>query len=251
MTQHTVDVNGRRYELSKTFKERIEQFAEGEYGDNQRFDCWWKVDEGDPVLVIETLGTKVPWDRVDKLEMDMDEPEHELASDGNEMDAGNGMVEIDPDEEDDGARDNVDFGRTHFIVTPQRYEEKPTPVSEEKDKLPLKPEKMGHEPEMMTWIPRHPDIDVTWAAAETLVPVESWIEWNVQEKADQPRPSGDERRDKPDSHDMIESMCNTYGCEMIGESTPSNDIGDDASGQVERKGEEWFDGSVVGDRWRM
>lgn len=244
MTQYTVDVNGRRYELSDEFKESIEQFAEGEYGENKRFECWWKVEDGDPVLVIETLGTKVPWDRVDKLEMDMDEREHELAGDGDEIDAGNGMVEIDPDEEG-GGRDDVDFGRTHFIVTPHRFEEKPTPVSEEKDKLPLKPEKVSERPEMMTWIPRHPDIDVTWAAAETLVPVESWIEWNVQEKADQPRPSGDERRDKPDSHDMIESMCKTHDCELIGETSASD------SGQVERKGEEWYDGEIVGDRWRM
>jgi len=266
MSEYTIDVNGKRYELSNEFKESLERRAELEYEDNPEFSCWWMVatesgewlardhDAGDPVLVIETTGPMVPWDRIDQLEMRMDprsvhEPNSGSSVDDGqedtERDAGNGMAEVKPpeDEPDPTPRD-VDFGRTHFGLTPHRFEEVPHPGGEDPNKVPPKPERLDEEM-MVMWVPRHPDVDVTWSAGEAISPMSNRVEWNVQEKANQPRPS----KNKQNSHDAFESLCRIHDCEKIGEYTPSNDIPESA-GQVERKGEEAYEnGRYGGNNW--
>jgi hypothetical protein len=249
MTEYTIDVNGKRYKLSDKFREAIEERAEREYSGNERFSCWWKNDDGDPTLVIETYGKMVPWDRLDQLEMQM-EPEIELASDDDvvdpdDVDSGNGMAEQKPPDRDPSPRD-VNFGRQHFGLTPHRFEEVPQPGGDDPEKIPPKPKKLD-EPSLVKWIPRHPDVDVRWDAGEAISPMDSWVEWNVQEKAEQPRPI----KDKINSHDAIESLCQIHDCEVVATAEPSNDIDKTVSGSVERKGEDWFEGDVVGDRWNI
>jgi hypothetical protein len=272
MSEYNIDVNGKRFELNDEFKESLERRAEIEYEDNAEFSCWWMVatesgdwlsrddhEAGDPVLVIDTTGPMVPWDRIDQLEMRMDPrsgPESsrdsqpaDVSDEPDETDAGNGMAEMKPPEDEPpepGPRD-VNFGRTHFGLTPHRFEEVPSPGGDDPDKIPAKPERLD-EPSMVMWVPRHPDVDVTWGAGEAMMPMSSRVEWNVQEKADQPRPS----KDKRNSHDAFESLCNIHNCEKIGEYTPSNDIPKEVSGQVERKGEEAYEeGKYGGDNWSV
>jgi len=257
MSEYTIDVNGKRYELSNEFKESLEQRAELEYEKNKQFSCWWMVatesgewldrdhNAGDPVLVIDTVGPMVPWDRLDQLEMEMNPPQHpeemEPIGETEDTDSGNGMAEMKPPEED------VNFGRTHFALTPRRYEEVPSPGGHNPEKIPVKPERVDGEM-MVMWVPQHPAIDVTWSAGEAITQMATRVEWNVQEKADQPRPS----QDKQNSHDAFESLCRIYDCEKIGEYTPSNDIPEGVSGQVERKGEKSYEeGRYGGDNWGM
>jgi len=266
-SKYTLDVNGKRYSLSDEFKESLERRAELEYEENPEFSCWWMVatesgdwlsrdhDAGDPVLVIETTGPMVPWDRIDQLEMRMDprdakpdEPPADVDDDLEEMDSGNGMKEVKPPEDEPSPEPrDVNFGRTHFGLTPHRYEEVPSPGGDDPDKIPPKPERLDEEM-MVMWVPRHPDVDVTWGAGEAIMPMSNRVEWNVQEKANQPRPASDKRN----SHDAFESLCRIHDCEKIGEYTPSNDIPQEVSGQVERKGEEAYEeGRYGGDNWGM
>lgn len=269
MSEYTIDVNGKRYELSNEFKESLERRAELEYEDNPKFSCWWMVatesgewlarddhEAGDPVLVIETTGPMVPWDRIDQLEMSMDPREAPHADSGSsvddgqedtERDAGNGMAEVKPPEDEPNPEPrDVNFGRTHFGLTPHRFEEVPSPGGDDPDKVPPNPDRL-EEPSMVMWVPRHPDVDVTWGAGEAIMSMSNRVEWNVQEKANQPRPS----KDKRNSHDAFESLCRIHDCKKVGEYTPSNDIPKGVSGQVERKGEGWYNGDEVGDRWHI
>lgn len=220
MSEYTIDVNGRRYELSDEFKDAIEKRARLEYEENRMFSCWWKEENGEPILVIETVGKMVPWDDLDQLEMQMGEPQQQQ---------------------------QTPFGRTHFALTPHRFEEIPDPGGEDPTKLPPEPKELDGN-QLIVWVPDHPEVDVTWSAGKAMVPVDSWIEWNIQERANQPRPT----QNKDNSHDAFESLCRIYDCELIGEAAPTNDIPKEQSGSVERKGERSFnEGKFGGDNWSV
>jgi len=220
MTEYTLDVNGKRYELNKEFRESLQRRAEYEYEDNEMFSCWWKVEDNDPILVIETQGKMVPWEQLDHLGADID---------------------------DENSDESI-FGRTHFSFTPRRFEEVPTPEGEDPNKIPPEPEELDNDPKMVMWVPEHPNIEHTWSAGEAIAPMYNWIEWNVQLRADQPKPN----RDKQNSHDSFESLCRMYDCDVVGKYTPSNDIPSGDSGSVQRKGKKQFeDGKYGGDNFTV
>jgi hypothetical protein len=267
MTEYTIDLNGKRYRLSDEFRQSLEERAEIAYEDNPVFECWWSVakrenysddaweqnihEEGDPILTIETEGPMVPWDDLDQLEATMPgelEQGDILFSDEqepDELDSGGDMKSIEPE----SFKSSKDiFGRTHFTLTPHRFEEVPEPGGDDPDKIPPKPREIGDEPEMMIWAPSHPEMEHTWETGEAIVSASSWVEWNVQQRANQTRPS----KKKGNSHDSFESLCRIYDCEVVGEYTPSNDISEGKSGSVERKGEKAFeDGRYGGSNWRV
>jgi len=218
-SQYTVTLNGTSYELNEDVRERIQTRAENEYDENQMFSCWWKVasehdaeesdihSTGDPILVIETEGVMVPWERLDQLELD------EQTTDAfGEMDAGSNDMKT-----TDG--DDREKERAHFGVTPQEFEELPSPEGEDADKVPAKPESFD-EPKMVAFVPKDPDVTHTWGAGKALSPMHNWVEWNVQVRADQPR------SDKDDSHDHWESILSMDGCEAL-EEVEDSDEGDD------------------------
>lgn len=247
---YTLDVNDRRYALTNTFREAIEERARLAYEDNPRFSCWWQVSDGDPILVIETMGTTVPWDRLDQLEVGMEPPDMHVErgdepDEREDIDEGNGMKTVPPeDAEPDESIERIDIGRTHFPITPHRYEEVPTPRSDDPEKLPPKRDEIDGN-ELVKWVPNDPDLTHTWATGEAMTAVDSWVEWNVQLRADQPR------GDSPDSHDSFESLCHLYDCPVVGELTAVQDIPEDA-GSVQRKGKEAFeDGRFNGDNWEI
>lgn len=246
MTEYTIDLNGKRYKLSEDFREAIEERARREYEKNDSFSCWWSIanpenyadeewrenihEKGDPILTIETNGVMVPWDRLDKIEADMGD------------DAGGMLFEnaesVSPEEM---------FGRTHHSITPHDFEKVPEPQATDPEKIPPKPEELGDDPELVMFLPRHPDVEHTWSAGEAIAPMSTWVEWNVQQKANQPRP----RKDKDSSHDAFESLCKIYDCEVVGQYTPTSEIPKE-SGQVERKGEEAYeDGKYGGGHWNV
>lgn len=243
--EYSVTLNGAVYEMSDEWRENIERRAKLEYDGNEQFSCWWKVatdsdaeeseihEVGDPILVIETVGRKVPWDRLDTLEMEEQT-----------TDAFDGVQDADGSEEKD---------RTHFEMTPQEFEEVPSPEGEDIDKVPQKPEELD-ESSLVMWVPDHPDITHTWDTGEAIMPMSNWVEWNVQARADQPRPV----REKEDSHDHFESLAQMYDSEKIREVSADSDSSDSdtaqskgPSGSKKRKGEDWFNGEAVGDRWNV
>jgi hypothetical protein len=266
--QYTVDLNGKRYALNNEARKSIQRRAELEYEENTMFSCWWKVaskeqytdeqwennvhEEGDPVLVIETEGIMVPWENLDKLNVEMQDadPFGGMDSGGSTdaMDSGNGMQTLDPNDKDDNDKEKV-IGRTHFEHSPQSYEEVPSPDGEEGDKIPPKPVEMGDDPLLVKWIPDHPDITHTWSAGEAIIPTGSWVEWNVQARANQPRLS----QDKENSHDHWEALLGHYDCPVVGElglsqepGADSDDTQTDNSKQVEDMG-----GKYGGDNWKI
>jgi hypothetical protein len=270
---YTVTLNGAEYEVNEEARRDIQELAQNSFEENEQFSCWWKVaspdqyadgeweetvhDAGDPVLVIETTGPIVPWDRLDQLEVEMQEvgPEGQLDrqmddadTNPNEKDNGNGLKTIDPDDIDEAEKE---IGRTHFSHTPQSYEEVPSPDGEEPDKIPPKPVELGSEPVFIKWIPNHPDLDHTWATGEAITSMYNRVEWNVQKRADQPMLS----RDKDTSHDHWESMLSMHDCDVVAELSPAQDVpSDDTSNEFPDEDEmdqEFVDGRANGNNWRV
>lgn len=270
--QYTVDLNGKRYSLNEEARERIQTRAKNEYSDNPMFSCWWRVataededdedtvhQEGDPILVIETEGTIVPWEKLDQLELEMQDTsayqEFDTGS-GSDVDEGNGMKTIKPGEVQDGAgaEGGKEKSRTHFGITPQGFQEVPSPDGEDPNKVPPKPVEFD-EPKLVYWIPEHPDIEHSWSAGEALAPMANWVEWNVQQKANQPRLT----KDKADSHDHWESILKMDECSVVAElapkQTPDKSDDDSSSGDsaaVQRQGKDSFEnGRFGGNNWTI
>lgn len=250
--QYTVDLNGKRYSLNEAARASIERRASLEYEQNEAFSCWWKTaskqqytensweenphQQGDPVLVIETVGVMVPWERLDKLNVEMQQadPFGGMDSGGlsDSLDSGNGMQSLDPNDDSDTDTEKV-IGRTHFTHTPQSYEEVPSPDGEEEDKIPPKPVEMGEDPVLVKWIPEHPDITHEWSAGEAIISVDSWVEWNVQARADQPQLSRGNNKDN--SHDHWESLLNYHDCSVVGELGLSQEPGANSNSNTNSK----------------
>lgn len=266
--QYTVDVNGKQYALNEEARRSIQTRAENEYSENPMFSCWWKTASaedaknsdihqvGDPILVIETEGPMVPWEKLDQLELEEQDTSafggvDQGSSDVNE---GGGMKTVKPGEvSDDAGDESREKNRTHFGITPQDFEEVPSPEGEDPDKIPPKPQEFD-EPKMVMWVPEHPDITHSWSAGEAIAPMANWVEWNVQAKADQPRIN----QDKDHSHDHWESLLQSHGCEQVSELAPSQeppkdtDSNDGVSGSAKRKGKDQFeDGKYGGDNWNV
>lgn len=265
--QYTVDLNGKRYAMNEEWRESIQQRARGEYRENTMFSCWWRVataddeadpdtvhQEGDPILVIETEGPMVPWEKLDQLELEMQDTSafDGVDSGSSDVNEGGGMKTIKPGEvQDDNDSEKREKNRTHFGITPQDFQEVPSPEGEDPDKIPPKPQEFD-EPKLVFWIPDHPDIDHTWSAGEAIAPMYNWVEWNVQQKANQPRIN----EDKDNSHDHFESLAKHYDCEKVGELAPKQQPPEPdqsgESGSVKRKGKKSFeDGKYGGSNWNV
>lgn len=236
-SRYTVTLNQTEYSLNEDIRSRIEERAANEYEGNRLFSCWWKVasatdaedsdvhEQGDPILVIETEGTAVPWDKLDQLQVE-DESTESFES-------------LDTGSDDDGEPEEKN--RTHFGVTPSDYEEMPSPDGEEQDNVPEKPESFD-EPKLVVFVPEDPDKDHTWGAGEAIAPMCNWVEWNVQAKADQPR------LDESDCHDHWESLVKMDECDVL-EKNVSQDSTD--SQQDVSVPDKFEDGTRGGDNWRV
>jgi hypothetical protein len=261
--QYTIDVNDSRYQLNEEFRASIQQRAEREFAENEFVSCWWRVadssdgndtdsvhEQGDPILVIETVGPIVPWEKLDQLELEMKDTdsfqEHDTGS-GSDVDEGNGMRTIKPGEVNDSDEER-EIPRTHFGITPNSYEEMPSPDGESEDTVPQEPVEFD-EPTLVKWVPDNPDITHSWETGRAMVSVDSWVEWNVQQRADQPR-----TEEGDDWNNHYESLLQMHDCEKVAELQPNQsppDGNDEPSGSQQRKGKDWFEGNAVGDRWNV
>lgn len=269
---YTLSIKDKVYAMSEEWRESIERRAELAFEENYMFSCWWRVadaddeddpdtvhEQGDPILVIETEGPIVPWEQLDQLEVEEDTSafqEHDTGS-GSDVDEGGGMKTVRPGDVQGGSsEEDQEIGRTHFGVTPRDFEELPSPDGERPDRIPPAPESFD-EPKMVAWIPDHPDIDHSWSTGEAMVPVNNWVEWNVQAKADQPRIV----KDKDNRHEHYEALAEHHDSEVVAKLSPpqnpqnapdSNQDQNPTSGQVERKGKDQFEnGKFGGDNWNI
>lgn len=261
MTEYTITLNGKRYELSDAFRASVERRARLEYEGNPTFDCYWTVarredytdeqwennihKEGDPLLVIDTTGPRVPWERLEQLEIiDAGPPDRQDGGEKNEYDGGGGAATVDRDEIE-RSDEGDPFGKNHFLALPYDYQDVPQPEGDDPNKIPTAPETFD-DPSMVLWVPRDPSIDHTWSVGDAITSVATHFEWNVQKRADQPART----KDKPNSHDTFESLCRICDCEVIGEVAPSDEVPE--SGSVQRKGKKAFeDGKYGGDNWHV
>jgi len=243
MTEYTLSVNEKKYKLTDEFRRSIERHAELKYESNDYMSCWWKKIDGDPVLVIETSGYIVPWEKLDQASFEMVDVS-DTDDDAELIDNGNGVQSIDPDDmpsNDSGA----DEERTHFTVTPRDVDDIPQPDVDDADTIPPEPMEIDGT-ELVKVIPKDPYVDEYWGAGRAITKMDSWVEWNVQARADNPRPHSDDT----DSHDQFESLCRTYDCEVVA-TMQTTGKPDEKAGSVKRKGEDWYEGDVVGDRWNV
>lgn len=264
--QYTVTLNKKEFALNEVARQRIQARAEHEYADNRRFSCWWKVasetdakeseihETGDPILVIETEGIKVPWERLDQLELEdqtNDAFQEFDAGSSSDVNEGGGMKTVKPDDIDTSNDEKREKERTHFGVTPQDFEEVPSPDGEDSDRVPAKPENFD-DPKMVVFIPDNPDVDHSWGAGEALSPMSNWVEWNVQQKANQPRLD----EDTDDSHDHWETLLKNDDCEELGkvETEQSDDIldkVDEGGGSDEDVPDRFTEGTAGGGHWNV
>lgn len=262
-SQYTIDVNNTRYELNEDFRASIQQRAENEFSENEYVSCWWRVadssderdddtvhEAGDPILVIETVGSIVPWDKLDQFELEEQSTdsfqEHDTGS-GSDVDEGNGIRTIKPGEVND-SDDDREIPRTHFSITPNSFEEIPSPDGESEEKIPQEPVEFD-EPTLVKWVPDNPDITHSWETGKAIISVDSWVEWNVQKRADQPRMfEGD------DWNNHYESMLQVHDCQKVTklqQSQSSSDTKREPSGSEKRKSKEWFEGEKTGSNWSI
>lgn len=265
-SKFTVSLNDKVYELNEDIRDSLETRAELAYDENHMFTCWWRVadeedeadsnsvhQEGDPILVIETEGPIVPWERLDQLEMEMQDMSSFQDVDsgsGSDVSEGNGMKTIEPDKvKDDVSNEEQEKSRTHFSVTPRDFEEMPSPDGESPEKIPPKPQDFD-EPKMVMWIPNDPDIEHRWSTGEAIAPMYNWVEWNVQQKANQPRKS----RDKDTCHNQWESLLKSEDCEVVAKLAPAQNPppSDDSKSVSDDDVDQKFkDGIAGGNNWTV
>lgn len=264
---YTLTLNGKEYRLTEEFRQAFVKRASNEYRDNDEFSCWWKINEdGDPILVIETMGTTVPWDRLDQLEMEMTDVKGKDGGPDDDMkdiDEGGGVKTVPPSEVDEDHDHEEEHGgnRTYFGLTPRDFEEVPSPDGEEAGKLPPAPQEMPDHPVMPVWIPEDPEREEVWNTGEAMVPVFSWVEWNLQAKADEPMmahvPQNEDGTGEDvmlnNSHNAFEHLAKQYDCEVIRTMEPKQEPSGDSD-----KPDGWYDNkdlpensNAVGNRWNL
>jgi hypothetical protein len=192
----TVTVNGKTYALNDSFKREIEQIAENEYGDNDFLSYYWRVaddsdddhNEGDALLCIETEGKMVPWDKLSEFEMQMESvgPQFimpdDSTDDSDHSDNGNGTQSIDGDSISASGDDTIDDFKLPMF--PRGYRPIPDADDGRFDTVPPAPKKYDEsEPILLVPIPMDTR-EERWAAGEAMIPVSTYVEWNMQRRAD-------------------------------------------------------------------
>jgi len=231
-TNTTVTVNGKQYALNDSFRAEIEQIAENEYGENEFLSYYWRVaddsddehNEGDALLCIETEGKMVPWDKLSEFEMQMESvgPQFIMpdtnGDDSDHSDNGNGTQSIDGDSTPASGDDTVDDFKLPMF--PRGYRPIPDADDGRFDTVPPAPKKYDEsEPILLVPIPMDTR-EERWAAGEAMIPVSTYVEWNMQRRADTAPAYGTESHGH--SHDKWEAWLENHGCEVIGTVQPKN-----------------------------
>lgn len=251
MERLTVTVNSTTYELSDEFRANIERIAENEYGENEFLDYYWRSagsnEEthayGDPILSIETEGPFIPWEDLSEFEIEEDSPVSRKSGssgspDKTPLDNGNGVASV---PRDNVAPDNEEPDYK-MVIFPERFRPYPDPDDGKLSTFPPKPERYDEDngPTMIIPIPENKRPE-RWAAGESIVPVFTTVEWNLQRRADTVPAYGTYR--DGDSHDKWEDWLRASGSTVV-----SEEQGDDTPSGEERK-QMYDEGGDIGPKY--
>jgi hypothetical protein len=178
------------------------------------------------------MGVMVPWERLDRLKPEtIQEDEPDNSSD-----------------EDDGK------DRTHFRQESVTKELVTDPDGDDEAELPPATQEMPDESVLVKWLPDHPDIEHTWATGEAMIPTHSWVEWNVQQYADQPLVGDSTNPFEETRNDRWENICKRHDCEQVGTTTsiqtPSGSTQDKYKTNQKREIED-IGGKYNGNNWNV
>lgn len=228
---YTLTVDGAEYELTHTFREFVEEAAENSFEGNEYVSTWWKRSDGDPVLVIETAGKRMPYRYID---------------------------ELDPEEMPDGGEDVEE--RLHFMQEPEQKENIGQIEREDDDStIPEKPQEMPEDDDVLVApIPNVEPYD-KWAVGKAVTPMQGIYERNLQSMVDADGDIEEHSEEKQSSLDVPtgswEWLVQRFDCEKVS----SADFKED-SDEANRKPEGWFDSpdeddtvseGSVGNRWNL
>lgn len=272
----TLMVNDKEYELNEEIKERIEHRAKKEFEENEFFSCFWSENErGDPILNIETEGTAVPWDKLQRLTFEMEEVEEESdASDDaqtQDVDSGSGVKSVPKDDVDMGTPESPDDDdedekppNTQTLLTHPNENYIPQPEEEDPEKIPPDPAELPEDPTLAAWIPEDERTEI-WSTGTALVPTKLFLEWNVQVRADEvqagstelvadEKNGGVKEETLTNNHDMWEQMLNYHGCDVVSKKAVSNEPSQQSEqpdGYPGKEPEESLDGKYGGSNWNV
>jgi hypothetical protein len=228
---YTLTVDGAEYELTEAFRAYVQETAENSFEGNEYVSTWWKQSDGDPILVIETAGKKMPYRYID---------------------------ELDPNEMPDGEEEEVDE-RLHFMQEPEQ-KENIGQVEREDDEttIPEKPQEMPEDDVLVAPVPNVEPYD-KWAVGKAVTPMQGIYERNLQAMVDADGDIEAHSEEKQSSLDVStgswEWLVQRFDCEQVGSVDYT-----EQSDEAQRKPEGWFDSpdeddtvseGSVGNRWNL
>lgn len=222
---HTLTVDGTTYELTDDFRRFVQRSAESAYESNEYVSTWWKQDSGDPVLVIETAGKRMPYEYIDQVATE----------------------EIDEEDEE----------RLHFMQEPSE-KENVAQVEREDDEttIPEKPVEMDEDDVLVAPMPSVDPYD-KWSVGTAVAPMQGIYERNLQSMVDASGAIDDASEERDSSYTngggSWEALLEEFDCEAIDET----DYTEEAPA-AKRKPDGWYesaeedekvDRGQVGNRW--
>lgn len=264
--QLTIQVNGKEYALNENLKQSLEERAEIAFEGNRYVDFYWKENgRGDPILVIDTAGEMVPVDRLERLEFEYQDVDSEERED---IDNGNGVksvpkedVDLNPGDGPNSPNEEAEVPDTSFMVTHPNKNYVPQPEEDDSDKVPPHPDELPEDPTYVQWVPEDDSLTEHWSTGRTLIPLDQFVEWNLQSRADEApdgsmkKPSPEKEVPKTTRHDEWEKMLERNGCEVVATKQPTHtpDIPEEDNSQSGYNGRSREDigGKFDGNNWNV
>lgn len=223
MSEYTLTVDGKTYELTREFREFVQESAESAYESNEYTSTWWKRTDGDPILVIETSGHMMPFEYIDEV---ADEP-------------------IDEDEEG---------GRLYFLQENSENENVGQPERSDDDTtIPEMTQEVPEDEDVL--VAPVPEVGPEWGVGEAVIPMEGTYERNLQKMVDE---SGSldrdtynesatyddgERYDAPHEQGSWKWLLESFDCEVL----DTKQFTDDDADSTNRRPDDWFDDTEKGE----
>lgn len=262
--QMTLVLNGREYALNEKFKNHVERMVESAYGENQFLEYYWDIQNGDPVVCIETDGVMVPWEQLSEFQFEVEQFDDDDSDDPQttDTDNGNGVKTVDRDDVD---MDDEELEEFKMTMTPQHFRPIPDPQDGEYATWPHEMEEYDEELGPIVNMPTPENLrDERWETGRAMVPMSTNVVWNIQKRADSTYnlPGDyDPNRDRSDlegpaptdSHDDWEWLCRGYHCDVVGKVKPKNTPTEEESEeeQSDPYDQEDMGGKYQGNNWNV
>lgn len=203
----TVTIDNTVFELSREFREMIEQRVNVEYGENSFLEYYWTEENNNPVIKIETEGKKAPWEKISEFEV-----------------------------QKETKNDSQESNEHYEIMFPESFRPFLDPEDNNPDTLPPQPEEFDsrkHDETLVIPIPENKRNE-RWSAGTTIIPVYSTITWDIQKRINttthyhESTPSNPTNsiQSDPNNKKLWKKICKYYNCNKI-KTIPQNDSNND------------------------